>query len=354
MATRLTECFGFSQTLADYTSSNHFLSSAGSVTFATYAGAFGDYCCVIASERFTGNGTIVLALPATYTTFYSGFRMAQQQNQPIPGYPYYAIQDSVGNELLRLRWLASGNLQLMRGATVLATTTSAVCPNNSSFHYIELGGTLNATTGNIIVKVDGVQVLNFTGNVTNTGGTTCARIAFGSDNNNGNNGTGQYTYQYLTHIYFNDSTGTVNNNFLGDVRIIGGTLTGAGATTIFAPTGAATNWQVAKTTPLAIATIYNADVTPAVGDTDLFTFTNVPAGSTVLAVSVKSVQAKITAGTRTTTNVFRIGGTNYLGAVFATSTTPTYVTDTFDANISGMVLSVTNINAANIGYQIAS
>jgi hypothetical protein len=81
---------------------------------------------------------------------------------------------------------------------------------------LEIGGTIDATSGNITVRVDGVDVpgLVFTGvNTRGDSSNLVTGVGIQANNSNSNN-------IYVSHMYFADGTGPApNNTFLGDVRV---------------------------------------------------------------------------------------------------------------------------------------
>jgi hypothetical protein len=154
-------------------------------------------------------------------------------------------------------------------------------------------------------------------------------------------------------MYVNDNTTSYNNTFLGDVRVQHVAPTGAGATTNFTPTGAASNYLVAATNPPATSTKYNSDSNA--GDQDLFTFGGVSGSPTVLAVVVKSYVAKSSPGSRTVTNTLRSGTTTASGASRGLGNTPTYTYDCFNLDPNGNIaFTAANVNSMQFGYSIVS
>jgi hypothetical protein len=109
---------------------------------------------------------------------------------------------------------ASGQIVVSRGGqtsiwfTTLATSTGNLIRN--AWHYIEVKVSIADSGGTVIVKVDGEEWINFTGdtsqsgeyfNIIKTGG------CFDGVNTD------------IDDFYFCDLTGTKNNDFLGDCRV---------------------------------------------------------------------------------------------------------------------------------------
>lgn len=154
--------------------------------------------------------------------------------------------------------------------------------------------------------------------------------------------------------YATDTIGTVNNTYIGDVLVIDLVATGPGSKTDFVAHGAASNWQVATTTPPVPATIYNESGT--VGASDLFTHAALPDGTTaVLAVAVRMDMQKSSAGPRTMTATLLSNATTAQGAVLFPSTTPQSFGNIYDVDpATNQPWTVAAVNAVQYGYTIAS
>ena len=140
-----------------------------------------------------------------------------------------------------------GSFSLVKGtSTVLATSAAGLYPAGT-WQYIELCAAIHGTTGYCELRINGGTVASFTGNTRN-GGTSLnidrfdiLRTSAGSEAN------------YWDDLYVCDSTGTTNNNFLGDIQVQTLIPTGSGASTQFTPTGAATNWRAVAGLPYSSA-----------------------------------------------------------------------------------------------------
>lgn len=109
------------------------------------------------------------------------------------------------------------------GGAVSATGTATFSLDN--WYYIEIKVLLSDSggTGTYEVRVDGVTDISGTGvNNTDSTGQTITEVRFGLSGN-----TADY---YLDDVYICDGTGTVNNDFLGDVKVERLAPTGNGTT----------------------------------------------------------------------------------------------------------------------------
>lgn len=142
-------------------------------------------------------------------------------------------------------WITStGTMYFTRGgspATNVLGTAGTSYPTNS-FHYVEVGTTINATTGMCSLKVDQTAVTGMTITGANTkvsANNSFDSVLFGPANPN--NGTATYS-AYFDDIYF-DTAG-----FNGDLRVNGLLPTGNGTTQNF--TNLAASWAASTVTNL--------------------------------------------------------------------------------------------------------
>lgn len=110
---------------------------------------------------------------------------------------------------------ADGSIGVRRGTasgTQIALSSAGAIVLNT-WHYLELKVKLHDTTGTVDVHVDGASVISSTGLDTKNGGTDTLfdQVEFGGG------GVGATTR--MRDIYLLNEQGSVNNNFLGDVRV---------------------------------------------------------------------------------------------------------------------------------------
>jgi hypothetical protein len=102
-------------------------------------------------------------------------------------------------------------------------------------------------------------------------------------------------------------------------------------------------------------TSYNSSST--VGQTDTFNFTplSVPAGSTIIALFVRTAAAKTDAGSRSLQNKIVSGSNSALGTSVGLSTSYEYQQDNFTSFLSGLgLLTQSGINSTTIGYTLSA
>lgn len=240
-----------------------------------------------------------------------------------------------------VRTNSSGQLVATRNGTTLATSTLTL--TNNVQHYFEIKVTINDSTGEVIIKVDGVEFINVSGVDTRNGSTANVdRFGFG------------FTVSSITmdvsQIYAQNGAGAADNDFIGDLRIAGVVASGTGNSAQFTPS-AGSNFQCVDESNPNDDTDYNESNT--VNHIDTFAFNNFSIGGTVKALQITTYAKKTDAGARQIADAMRIGGTDYIG------TTKT-LASSYQMHIEGRVLSPATgvafteaeINGAEFGYKL--
>ena len=119
---------------------------------------------------------------------------------------------------LTLTWSSQDQLlRAWRGTqtgTLLATSSQTLTP--AAWAFLETKATVADSGGSIQVRLDGASVLSFTGDTRNAGTAEIATIRFSSHFV----GTGNRYLLRLDDVYLCDTTGSLNNDLLGDVRVV--------------------------------------------------------------------------------------------------------------------------------------
>lgn len=197
--------------------------------------------------------------------------------------------------------------QLSSGNTTLVTGTTVVVPG--VWYYIEWKFTCAASTGLISteVRIAGVSDISVaaTSGGSTTAGTTADTVGLGAPNNSFD--------CFFDDFYACDSSGSVNNDFLGDIRIETLYPTGAGYQSDFSHNTGSSNWsavdelQVNNDTDYIFASTVNSIDAFAMAD-----MTSSP--PLIMGVQTVVIARKDDAGAKTFAQLTRISGANYLGA----------------------------------------
>ena len=124
-----------------------------------------------------------------------------------------------GSRQCELRVNPDGTLQVARFNVAVTGGTSVVALSIGTTYYIEWKVTIaNSIAANSCkVRVDGVDVITVaTGqDLQDTANTTATQVRLGNVSSSGSMGASTY----IDDFYVCDQTGSVNNDFLGDVRV---------------------------------------------------------------------------------------------------------------------------------------
>ena len=259
------------------------------------------------------------------------------------GFAHVGLSRGTGGEIVAHR----GN------AATISTTAGGVIPIGA-WSYIELKTTIHDTTGILVIRVNGVEVLNITGVDTRSSGSTTntfrAGAVLGSPLGVGPGGVHD-------DIYICDATGTFNNNFLGEVMVEH--LRPASDDTsqwIGSDGNSVNNWDLVD----EIGTPNTADyvASSTVGQRDLYlpTSSSRPASNPVRGVMVSAVVQKTDAGTRTAKLMIRegAGGTERQSSELGLPTSFGELRAMWDRKADGTTWSVADVNALRFGIEVTA
>ena len=210
-----------------------------------------------------------------------------------------------------------------------------------TWYYLEWKVKLHSSLGTAELRVNGVTVVSATG--VNTLGTVVANVT----------PTLVYFRIYSAHIddvYFLDSTGSTNNDFLGDVRVDVHRPTADGVQGWTPSTGVSHYALVDETTPNT--TDYNS--TNTLNAVDTFVMEDLKnSGARIVAVATNMYHSKEDAGACLVAPVTRISSTNYVGLDYAPSASSyNYAQQFKEVNpATGLAWSESTFNATEFGYK---
>ena len=251
--------------------------------------------------------------------------------------------------------LNNGYIEARTGNTsgpVIGTATTGQMQTDT-WYYVELKTQIsNSTTDTCIFKVDGQTALTLSTGSDTSGSTTnypSRRIAFPVSVTGG-------TILYVDDIYICNDSGSVNNTFLGPVRV--DTLRPNG-------NGNSSDWdgsdgnQVDNYQLVDETTIGGSDYIEAqnVNEKDLFTYSDLSFSvSAIHGVKVTSVGKKTTSAIRTEKHVCRRSSTDYDASdtLYLPETTSIRSSIWETDPSTGTAWTSTGVNAAEFGIKVAS
>ena len=248
-------------------------------------------------------------------------------------------------EHVRLSMDSTGHVVVSRAGVVLGTSTAAPLPVSTTiWGYIEMKVVISDTVGSVEVRANGdpTPILNLTGQDTRNGGTSTNMDMVKLYASNGN-------WSGWDDLYVCNTSGTVNNDFLGDVRVYTLSPTGAGSSTQFTPLGGANYTNVDEQPYNTTDYVSSSNI----GDIDLYAMADVPAG-TILGAQTVFIAQKSDAGLGQLRSVLRSGATNYFGATKVLASGWLTYQDTIREvdPATSAVWTLSGINAIEAGAQV--
>ncbi len=243
--------------------------------------------------------------------------------------------------------------QWVPNGTMLATSSNGVL-NPSIWRYVEMSATIDSSVGTVQVRVDGTQVINFTGNTRN-GGTSATIDTFMINSLSLYYTTFNIFYPgspVYDDLYVCNSLGSTNNTFLGDVRVQTLMPNAAGSSTQLTPTGSANNYANVSEVPDNIAT-YNASST--IGQRDTYALPDLLATTgSVFGVQQIMTAMRADAGSGSIKTAQKSGATISYGPVRSLGAAPNTYVEMYEQNpATSSAYTVSQVNGLEAGAEIA-
>jgi hypothetical protein len=289
------------------------------------------YTTLIAGTRWQATGTAFAGASATNSNL-------------------FLFRDG-GTTLIAILVDDTGKIWVSNGASTAIADSGAWTTVRGVNHYYEVKIVFSATVGTVELRVDGVARINVTGKNTLGSGVSCTNVSTGQASTAGS------PKYYYSDLYINDTTGTVNNDFEGDINVDYFPVNGAGASqqsTIGGTTPAATRWQGVDDAGSAGPDDGVTLNVLATGQKDTFTInaSSLPASATVKSAQVIARAASDNAGINTDRVIARSGTTEAESAdlsVVTTWQTLTYIAETDPATSAAWTVS--GLQAMQVGLR---
>jgi len=249
---------------------------------------------------------------------------------------------------------ANGSLSVLRGATILGTSTEIFTFGIP--HYVEVKVVIDPTVGTTEVRVNGLVWAGLTLTAQNTRNATAVgwdEVLFGGIVS-ANTAVGIWDFD---DFWLCDGSGAAPwNNFLGDCRCDVRVPTAEGASAAWTPSTGTDNALVVDEATENADTDYNA--TNVVGAVDTFVTQDSPvAGAAILGVQHNLSLRKVDAGICTVAPVIRHGGVDLVGAAVNPSVAYNFATQIapqIPVTPTPVPWTEANFNAAEFGYKRVS
>jgi len=314
---------------------------------ATYGDKYQEWNGTITTGR-TGNGS---KTSGNAVVFRRTFDAAAQTW--IVGLAWKCTPALASNSILEIRDGASVQIKLKMDAgqakilvyrgnfTLLGTVPKILSPG--VWYYIECKVTIDNSAGALEVRIDGTSELTLTGvDTQDTGNASADAIAIG--------GHASFVFD---DVYICDGTGSANNDFLGDVKVMPYRPNGAGTYSQWTPTAGANYECVDEPTPNE-DTDYNS--TDTAGNRDSYAFEDAPtSGYSIVGIQINERVRKDDALSHNVQPFIRRGTTDYDLASEAVPSSYAYVCRVQETDPSTSALwTAAGFNAAEFGIYLAT
>jgi hypothetical protein len=231
-----------------------------------------------------GGGDVTKRIPGGVSTAISGIAFITDAFH----YDHYFLgfANSANNMNVELRVNTLGRLyvSIRQGAAYYYTN---IYINLYTWYYVEMKAYCASSGGYVIVRLNGVEILNVSG----------INTAYSSSNPNTErfkiNGHNNF---YFDDWYICDNSGMKNNDFLGDIKVLSYTPTRDGSHIDFSPVGATSNYQAVN------EALQNSDTNyvtqSGIGMYDLYGFTAPSISGSLLGIQQTVTARKDDSGTR--------------------------------------------------------
>lgn len=305
-----------------------------STTAYIYAGRTGGYSC-----KGYSNGVIVLTPPLTTSdTLIVGCAI-----NPIDAYATTSFLSFYDGNTLAIKFdysTTSGEISVYRGATLLGTTSGAGI-SVGNWTYVEVKVKCHDSTGTVEIRTGSIERLNLTAQDTQIG--THAyydRVAINPS-----------SHGYIDDLYVCDTTGSVNNDWVGIRKVIG----------IFPNADTATADWIPDTGVEHYSRVNEQDegtgwLTGVLDDTDLWAYDDLTGLVSINGIQINTIGRNLTATQMTLVTPINSGGTVYedAGVPFGTNSNLNQhrIVET-DPN-TGIAWTQSNLNSATVGIKVGA
>jgi hypothetical protein len=245
-------------------------------------------------------------------------------------------------------YYGSGFFHLYRGPLITLVATASAGTTSGIWHHLECRATCADSGGTFELRIDGVTLINYTGDTrySTTGTAGFDRVYFCSNNSALSGGA-------WDDLYVMDDTGSVANTWLGDCRVNTLAPTSDSAVQFTRSTGAS-NYLTLDEGRHNSDTDYVESAT--VGHIDKYGYADLAAAvATVYGLQVITWAKKTDATARTMRNKLYSGATTTDGSSYALLTTYAPFAQLTTLNPDGSVQwTPTTVNAALAGFEVVS
>lgn len=254
-----------------------------------------------------------------------------------------------GTSQMSVRHNTDNTFSVYRGSTLLGTTTFVAMTN--VYYYVELKVVFHASAGSYELKIGNVTRLSASGISTIQTANAYANY-FHLGGPSGIGDSGNTVQAYFDDLYICNASGSLNNDFLGDVRVDTVFPNAAGSETDFTSSTGGANWTTVDEP--SMTSDYN--YASAIGSRDLYQLSSLASlpYDEVFGVKTSVNMRTDVAGTREAKTIFVSGATEVDGTPILLPTTDMYVfSAVMETNPDTSVAwEQAEVNAVELGVEI--
>ena len=256
------------------------------------------------------------------------------------------VGPSTTTDLVKLRRQANTTWIVQNADSSTLVTTSTGLVTLDAWMYIEMQARANASTGEVIVRIDECEVARVSGvNTISSGITTFNQVAIGRDSTDA-----QVVYD---DFYVLDDKGASNNDFLGPIQVQTLRPNGTGQVSQWTAVGGTATFSTVSEMVADDDNTYARAST--LGNKDLYDVSSLVAGVTnVFGVMVVSDIKKETAGSNSIRLITRVSTTEASSAAKTVDTGYKFVSHLFETQPAGGAWTPAAVSAMEIGLAIVS
>lgn len=286
-------------------------------------------------------------LPSTYATLILGGAWRFENNE---NHPFMTLYDGSTQQCsVSLDW-SGGRLRVQNGNGTTLGAQVNFAPAPSVYYYIELEATIHNSAGVMIVRINGVEVLNYTSLDTQNSANAYA-TGFGIGEPTGNSNA-----SWLCDDFYccDTSGGAPTNTFLGDVRVECLYPNGNGnSSQLDGSDGNTTDNYLLVDDPGSPDEDTTYVESLDVGDKDTYAYENLVSSSgTVYGVQILPHVKKTDAGSRSIKTIARLSGTETDGPEYSLPTGYVYAPDIRETKPGGGAWTISDVNSAEFGMKV--
>jgi hypothetical protein len=237
----------------------------------------------------------------------------------------------------------------LQTGTLLATSSQPL--GAALWTFLEVKATIADSGGLVQVRLDGTQVLSFTGDTRNAGTAEIATVRFSNHHISSGN---RHTLR-LDDVYVCDTSGGRNDDFLGDVKVVTLRPNADTAQVDFTPSTGSVHYALVAEAPDDDGDASYVE-SGTVGHKDLYGYQDLTGSpAAIMAVQVATVARKDDAGSRSLRAVLKSGATTANGTTRVLGTSYALYDGRFEVDpATGAAWTKAGVDALQAGVEVVA